>query len=153
MNPTNAVFITALSIIGLGFFLKYKGIITEKEGKIITKLLVHTTFPALVFVTIMRVKIEADLLLLPVFCISFSAISMTIAGLLFKSQTKRLRGLLTMASGGFNLGLFAFPLIEGIWDPQGWSLLRYLIWETLLWFSVWYMEQASFLQKPMRLKW
>jgi predicted permease len=82
----------------------------------------------------MRVKIEADLLLLPVFCISFSAISMTIAGLLFKSQTKRLRGLLTMASGGFNLGLFAFPLIEGIWGPQGWSLLLYLIWETLLWF-------------------
>lgn len=119
MNPTNAVFITALSIIGLGFFLKYKGIITEKEGKIITKLLVHTTFPALVFVTIMRVKIEADLLLLPIFCISFSAISMTIAGLLFKSQTKRLRGLLTMASGGFNLGLFAFPLIEGIWGPEG----------------------------------
>ncbi|WP_026994230.1 AEC family transporter [Flectobacillus major] len=119
MNPTNAVFITALSIIALGFFLKNKGIITEKEGKIITKLLMHTTFPSLVFVTVMRVNIVPNLLLLPLICISFSAITMLIGSFIFKSQTKRIRGLLTMSSGGFNLGLFAFPLIEGIWGREG----------------------------------
>ncbi len=119
MNQTNAVFITALSIISLGYFLKHKNIVTEKEGKIITKLLVHTTFPSLVFVTVMRVHIQLNLLLLPLIYIIFSAISMLIGTYMFSDLPKRLRGLLTMSCGGFNLGLFAFPLIEGIWGSAG----------------------------------
>jgi len=119
MNQTNTVFICALVIISFGYFLKYKSIITEKEGKVISKLLMHTTFPALIIVTMMRVHIEAKLLLLPVLSFCFSIFSMLTAAWIFKRQGSKLRALLIMGSGGFNLGLFAYPLIEGIWGPAG----------------------------------
>jgi predicted permease len=119
MNQTNTVFICALVIISFGYFLKYKSIITEKEGKVISKLLMHTTFPALIIVTMMRVHIEAKLLLLPVLSFCFSIFSMLTAAWVFKRQGSKLRALLIMGSGGFNLGLFAYPLIEGIWGPAG----------------------------------
>jgi malate permease and related proteins len=119
MNQTNTVFITALSIIFIGYFLKRKNIVTENEGKVITKLLMHTTFPALMFVTILRVHFEWNLLLLPLISFSFSLLTMFTAQLIFKDFTRKTKAMLIMASGGFNLGLFAYPLIEGIWGQSG----------------------------------
>jgi malate permease and related proteins len=119
MNQTNTVFITALSIIFLGYFLKKKNIITEEEGKIITKLLMHTTFPALMFVTMLRIHFEWNLLLLPLLSFLFSLITMATATYFFKDFPRKMKAILIMGSGGFNLGLFAYPLIEGIWGQAG----------------------------------
>jgi malate permease and related proteins len=119
MNQTNTVFLTALSIILLGYFLKRKNIITENEGKIITKLLMHTTFPALMFVTIVRVNFTWNLLLLPLFSFVFSLFTMITASYFFKDLPRKMKAILIMGSGGFNLGLFAYPLIEGIWGQSG----------------------------------
>jgi malate permease and related proteins len=119
MNQTNTVFLTALSIIFIGYFLKRKNIITENEGKVITKLLMHTTFPALMFITILRVHFEWNLLLLPLIAFSFSLIAMATAKYIFKDFPQNTKAVLIMTSGGFNLGLFAYPLIEGIWGQAG----------------------------------
>jgi predicted permease len=119
MNQTNTVFIVALAIIGFGYFIKKKNIVSEQEGKVVSKLLMHTTFPALVFITSYRLKFESNLLLLPFLSIAFSVLSMFTASLFFKSKERASKALLIMASGGFNLGLFAYPLIEGIWGQQG----------------------------------
>jgi malate permease and related proteins len=45
----------------------------------------------------------------------FGCIMLTIAWFVFKKEDNDTRGLMTMGSGGFNTGLFAFPIIEGIW--------------------------------------
>jgi predicted permease len=119
MNQTNTVFITALSIIFLGYFLKRKNIITEKEGKIISKLLMHTTFPALMFMTMRKVHFELNLFLLPILSFCFSLLTMMMAARFFKNYPKKTKAVLIMGSGGFNLGLFAYPLIEGIWGQAG----------------------------------
>lgn len=119
MNQTNTVFITALSIILVGYFLKRQNIVSEKEGKIISKLLMHTTFPALMFLTMKRVHFEFNLLLLPVISFCFSLLTMFTAAKLFKNQSQKMKAILIMGSGGFNLGLFAYPLIEGIWGQAG----------------------------------
>jgi predicted permease len=119
MNQTNTVFICALVIISFGYFLKYKKIISEKDGKVISKLLMHTTFPALIVVTMMRVHFEVNLLLLPAIAFCFSIFSMLTASWFLKRQDSKIRTVLIMGSGGYNLGLFAYPLIEGIWGPPG----------------------------------
>ena len=119
MNQTNTVFLTALSIIFLGYFLKRKNIITEEEGKTISKLLMHTTFPALMFVTMLRIHFEWNLLLLPLISFCFSLITMATAMYFFKDFPRKMKAMLIMGSGGFNLGLFAYPLIEGIWGQAG----------------------------------
>ena len=119
MNQTNTVFVTALSIILIGYLLKIKNIISESEGKIISKFLMHSTFPALIFVTMVRVKFELNLLLLPLIAFSFSVLTMLTARYFFKSQAQKMKAMLIMGSGGFNLGLFAYPLIEGVWGQAG----------------------------------
>ncbi|MCU0467166.1 MAG: AEC family transporter [Arcicella sp.] len=119
MNQTNTAFVTALSIILLGYLLKQKNIVSEKEGTVVSKLLMHSTFPALIFITMVRVKIELNLLFLPFIAFCFSVLTMYSARYVFKNQVKQLKALLIMGCGGFNLGLFAYPLIDGIWGPAG----------------------------------
>lgn len=118
MSQTNSVFILTLAIIGLGFFLKKYNFITEKEGKTISKFLMHTTFPALMIVSTARVKLDSSLLLIPLFCIIFCSIMITIAWVWFAKYPNDLRGVLTMGAGGLNVGLFGFPLIEGLFGKE-----------------------------------
>jgi predicted permease len=54
----------------------------------------------------------------------FGFLSSFVGFLVFKKEGPTHRGILTMGSAGWNLGLFAYPLIEGIW---GWQGLTYAI--------------------------
>jgi malate permease and related proteins len=114
MENINLVFVQTLCIIALGYFLKRLGIVKLEDGKSISKLLMHTTFPALMLVSTIRVDLSAKYLLIPAFCIGFACTMLAIAFFWFTNYENKLRGILTMAAGGFNVGLFGFPIIEGI---------------------------------------
>lgn len=118
MSQTNSVFILTLAIISLGFLLKKYNFITEKEGKTISKFLMHTTFPALMIISTARVKLDSSLLLIPLFCIVFCSIMIVVAWIWFAKYPNDLRGILTMGAGGLNVGLFGFPLIEGLFGKE-----------------------------------
>jgi malate permease and related proteins len=119
MNQANSVFITTLAVIAVGFGIKRMGFITEKEGKIISKLLMHTTFPALMLVSMIRIHLEPKLFLITLMAVVYGCILLSISWFVFKKYPNNLRGLLVMGSGGFNVGLFAFPIVEGIWGHDG----------------------------------
>jgi malate permease and related proteins len=118
MHQANSVFLTTLAIVAIGFGLKKMDFITEKEGKIISKFLMHTTFPALMLVSMIRIKLEPQLFLIPLMAFIYEAILLLIGWFVFKKLPNPMRGLLVMASSGFNMGLFAFPIIEGIWGSD-----------------------------------
>jgi malate permease and related proteins len=118
MNQTNSVFIITIAIILLGFILKKYNFITEKEGKTISKFLMHTTFPALMIITMARVKLETSLILIPVFALVVGLSMLLLAWIWFSNYEKALRGVLTMGVGGFNSGMFGFPIIEGLFGKQ-----------------------------------
>lgn len=124
MNSPNVVFGSALAIISLGYILKSFGFIKTSDGKAISNFLMHTTFPALVFTTMIKVDLRAELIWMPVICVLFGSVSSLLGFLIFKKEDPAYRGILTMGSAGFNLGLFAYPLIEGVW---GWEGLTYAI--------------------------
>ncbi len=124
MNTTNLVFGSALIIIGLGYLLKSLKFIEPQDAKSISKFLMHTTFPALVFTTMLKVKLSAALGWLPLIAMLFGFFSSFVGFTFFKKEPPSHRGILTMGSAGWNLGLFAYPLIEGIW---GWEGLTYAI--------------------------
>ena len=98
-----------------GYLLKKFNYISEKEGKTISRFLMHTTFPALMVVSTMRIKLESSLFLIPVWAFAFGSTMLLIAWFVFRKYPNDMRGLLTMGAGGLNTGLFAFPIIEGIW--------------------------------------
>jgi malate permease and related proteins len=115
MNQANHVFLITLAVVATGYAIKRWGFITEKDGKVISKFLMHTTFPALMLVSTINIKLEAHLFLFPLSAFIYESILLVIAWFVFKQYPNHLRGLLTMSSSGFNLGLFAFPIIESIW--------------------------------------
>lgn len=124
MNTTNLVFGSALIIIGIGYLLKSLRFIEMNDAKSISKFLMHTTFPALVFTTMLKVELTVALGWLPLIAMLFGFLSSFIGFLVFEKEAPTHRGILTMGSAGWNLGLFAYPLIEGIW---GWQGLTYAI--------------------------
>lgn len=119
MNDPNIVFGSALCIIAIGYALKSMGFIQEQDGKSISKFLMHTTFPALVFSTMIRIEITWDLIYLPLIAMLFGMFLSFTAFHLFKNTEPENRGVMTIGSAGFNLGIFAYPLIEGIFGIQG----------------------------------
>jgi malate permease and related proteins len=118
MSQTSHVFIITIAIILIGFLLKKFDFISEKEGKTISKFLMHTTFPALMIITMASVKLETSLFLIPFFAIIVGFSMLIIAWIWFSNYEKALRGVLTMGVGGFNSGLFGFPIIEGLYGKQ-----------------------------------
>ena len=118
MSQTNHVFIITIAIILIGFLLKKFDFISEKEGKTISKFLMHTTFPALMIITTAKVKLETSLFLISIFAFAVGVSMLLIAWIWFSNYEKSLRGILTMGVGGFNSGLFGFPIIEGLYGKQ-----------------------------------
>ncbi len=118
MTQTNQVFITTLVIILLGYFLKKFNFVTEKDGKVISKFLMHTTFPALMIVSTSSVKLELSLIYIPIFAVIVGLSMLSIAWIWFSNYENAIRGVLTMGLGGFNSGLFGFPIIEGLFGKQ-----------------------------------
>jgi predicted permease len=51
MAQANATFIITLALILMGFLIKKYNFISEKEGKVLSKFLMHTTFPALMIIS------------------------------------------------------------------------------------------------------
>lgn len=115
MNQANNVFLITLAMITFGFLVKRFNYISEKEGKVISRFLMHTTFPALMLVSTVRIKLEPSLFLIPLMALFLGSTMLTIAWFTFRKYSNDWRGILTMGAGGFNTGLFAFPIIEGIW--------------------------------------
>ena len=153
MGQVNLAFITTLTFIFTGFLLKAGEIIKEQEGKILSRLLMHTTFPALMIVSTIHIDLNFRLFLIPLFAIGISAIMLTIAFFLFKKEKNSIRGVLTMGSGGWNVGLFGFPLIESIWGAKALLFaIMYDIGNTFLAFGVLYPIGSHFSEVPSRGK-
>jgi predicted permease len=122
MNTINSQFAMSLSIILLGYFLKKMGILKESDGEVISRLIFNVTLPAIVINVFSTMYIDKTLLLIPVICLVFG-LMMTVVGLIvFKGESRRQKGMLTMMVPSFNIGLFAYPLVESIWGTEG---LRY----------------------------
>lgn len=139
MNQANNVFLITLGIITMGYILKRYNYISEKDGKTISRFLMHTTFPALMIISTAKVKLEPSLLLIPIFCFAYCLVMIIIAWFWFKAYPNDLRGVLTMGAGGLNVGLFGFPLIEGLFGKD--ALLYAIMFDignTLIVFGVVY---------------
>ncbi len=115
MTHANHIFLITFCIIAVGYIVKRLGFVTEQDGKVLSKFLMHTTFPALMLVSTVRLKLDTSLLFIPLMAFIGGCIMLTIAWFVFKKEDNGMRGLMLMGSGGFNMGLFAFPIIEGIW--------------------------------------
>jgi malate permease and related proteins len=118
MYESSQVFIITFAIVILGFLLKKFNFLTENDGKSISKLLMHTTFPALMIISTANAKIVHAYFLIPLFAILLGIVMILIAWYFLSNYENSLRGVLMMGAGGYNTGLFGFAIIEGLFGKE-----------------------------------
>ncbi|WP_235976296.1 AEC family transporter [Niallia circulans] len=123
MENFNTQFLYSVIIIGIGYFFKQRNIIKEKDGEGLARIIFNITLPCLIITTLHNVIIEKSLLIL-VFLGLFYGVLISIIGLfLFRNEANKQKGMLGMLIPGFNIGIFAYPLVQGIWGPEGINIL------------------------------
>lgn len=119
MANFNATFLHAVIIIALGYTLKRLNIIKEKDGEALSRVIFNLTLPALVIVSFHNMTFDSSLFLLILLGFLFGIFTSIIGLLIFRKEERKTKGMLTMLVSGFNIGLFAYPLVEGIWGKEG----------------------------------
>lgn len=149
----NQEFLYIIIIIALGYLLKRVNILKEKDGEVISKIIFKITLPALVLVTFDSVKIETSLILLPVIVLVYGIITAFLGFIVFKNEERELKGSLLMLSSGFNVGLFAFPLVYAIWGIEGLTYFSMFdVGTSFVVFGISYILGSYFSEEGLRLK-
>ncbi len=121
MNKVNEQFLLSLTIIFLGYLLKRVKILKKEDAEGLSRLVLNVTLPCLILVTISDIELNPTLITLPFICFGYGLLSLILGFLIFPkgSGTDKERGIQIMGLLGFNIGLFAYPLIEGIFGVPG----------------------------------
>lgn len=148
----NQEFLYIIIIIALGYLLKRLTILKEKDGEVISKIIFKISLPALVLVTFDSVKIETSLILLPVIVLIYGLITACLGVLVFKNEDRELKGSFLMLSG-FNVGLFAFPLVFAIWGMEGLTYFSMFdVGTSFVVFGIAYILGSYFSAEGLKLK-
>lgn len=111
-------FIDILIIIFLGFLAKKSGLVKEKDGEGLSRIVFNFTLPAMAIETFSAIKPDASLIYLAAASLALGLLS-GLAGLfVFRGEPAGMKGMLLMPLLGVNIGLFAFPLVEAIWGKD-----------------------------------
>ncbi|WP_156291313.1 AEC family transporter [Oceanobacillus salinisoli] len=149
----NQEFLYIIAIIALGYFLKRIHVLQEKDGEVIATLIFKLTLPALVLVTFDSVKIETSLIMIPILVIIYGIVISVIGLILFKDEERELKGSFLMLASGFNVGLFAFPLVYVIWGMTGLTYFSmYDVGASFTTFGIAYILGSYFSKEGLILK-
>lgn len=119
MENVNTQFLLSLLIIVLGYVFKKVGFIKETDGEAISRVIFNLTLPSLVISTFSTMKIETTLLLVPAISAVYGLVMAAVALVAFRKEANKDKGMMSMLLPGFNIGLFAYPLVESIWGQEG----------------------------------
>ena len=119
----NQQFLVSTLVIALGWVVK-RFLIDERGAQVLVRLVFNVTLPALVLTTLDKAKLEPSLALLPGIAVAYGLLMAGLGTLvLFRRRPSKERGQLSMLLPGFNIGLFAYPLVEA---SLGAGALKYL---------------------------
>jgi predicted permease len=128
-------------------------VLREKDGEVISKIIFKLTLPCLVLVTFDEVKIETSLMLIPLLVILYGVVTTILGIFFFKKEEREMKGTLMMLSSGFNVGLFAFPLVYAIWGMGGLTYFgMFDVGTSFITFGIAYILGSYFSEEGLSLK-
>lgn len=110
-------FLISLFIILLGYLMKRIGKLEEESGKSLAMVVINVTLPALILSTIPSLNLDPSLFLGTIIAFIFSVFMMFLSKHIFRNE--RYKAEAVMNSLGFNIGLFAYPIIEALFGGEG----------------------------------
>lgn len=123
MTDINYIFLKVLAIVAVGYVLKQTKVLTSEHGKFLSRIVLNITLPAVILKTISTIKLDYSLFLAPLISLFHSAVVAVAAILLFKKESAQNKGVALMSSVGFNIGLFAYPVILDLFGSSGLSII------------------------------
>lgn len=123
VDAVSKITITAAYVV-LGILLRQLHVVDRRDGEALLRVAVNVTLPALLFkVAIAARSFVSSGSMLPIWlgCVIFNAFASVASYLVFgRRVSKRAdRALLSGIPLGANLGLFAYPLVEAVFGPEG----------------------------------
>jgi len=119
MNNGNDQFLLSMVIIILGYLLRKINLIKEQDGESLSRLIFNITLPALIINTFNTITIDFSLILITIIGIVYGVFMALLGVVIFKNEDRNTRGMLSMLVPAFNIGLFAYPIVEAIWGQEG----------------------------------
>ncbi|SMC28291.1 hypothetical protein SAMN02745134_03461 [Clostridium acidisoli DSM 12555] len=119
MSNINNQFLVSMLIIILGYVCKRINIVKQEDGEGIARIVLNVTLPCLIINTFSTLKIEISLLKLTLIAIIYGIIISIIGLYVFRKKKRKTKGVLVMLLPAFNIGLFAYPLVQAIWGKEG----------------------------------
>ncbi len=119
MNNANDQFLLSMLIIMLGYIFKKINLIREQDGECLSRIIFNITLPALIINTFNTIVIDFSLILITTIGIVYGVFMALLGVFIFKNEDRKTRGMLSMLIPSFNIGLFAYPLVEAIWGQEG----------------------------------
>ncbi|HME54140.1 MAG TPA: AEC family transporter [Candidatus Lokiarchaeia archaeon] len=121
LSTLNLQFVISLFIIIIGYTLKRTHVVDKNgAGKGFARIIFNVTLPAVILQTLTNIKIDVAMIAMPFFAFLITGIVYAVAKVEYrKTPDKMKRGQLIMMSLGYNVGNFAYPLIEGVFGVDG----------------------------------
>ncbi|MFC4403487.1 AEC family transporter [Gracilibacillus xinjiangensis] len=119
MSGFNEQFLISIFIIAVGFLLKKTNIVKEEDGEGVARIIFNLTLPCLIIVTFNDVAFTSSLFYLILIAFFYGIVIGFIALFIFRKQSRHDSGMFSMMVPGLNIGLFAYPLVEGLWGLEG----------------------------------
>lgn len=119
----------ALPILGLvlvGFLFRQIGLIRSGDSQVIARLIINTTLPALIFLSIARANVAPSKLVVLAMCgvlvsLGLSVISGVLTGYL--GYERQIVGVVILGTMIINIGFFLFPIFQTVYGQEGISRL------------------------------
>jgi len=123
VSSVNQQLLVSTLVIAIGWILR-RTILGEADTLTLVKVVFNVTLPALVIHTLGRATLEPSLALLPVLAVAHGLFMAALATqVLFRKRARKERGELSMLMPGLNIGLFAYPFVEGTLGPEALKIL------------------------------
>ena len=111
-----AVFTQAISfllVILVSYLFKVGGLLEEKDGHTISKIILNLTLPATIIVGFNAVEIDSTLMIMISLGLVSNILLVTIGGIIWRKKSTSGQALMMFSQGGYNIGNFTIPFVQG----------------------------------------
>lgn len=152
MNNANEQFLLSMLIIMAGYFLRRTNLLKEQDGECLSRIIFNISLPALIINTFNTITIDFSLILITIIGIVYGAFMALLGVAIFKNEDTKTKGMLSMLIPAFNIGLFAYPLVEALWGQEG---IKYFgmfdVGNSLVTFGIIYLMAGYFSSDDLEL--
>jgi predicted permease len=126
MNPAVAQSLPIISLAVAGFLLKLAGLIRPGDGQVVARIIVNTTLPAAIFLSVARADVTPERLAVLALCGIVISLGLRVVAGWCVSRLKlerRVAGVVVLAAMVINVGFFLFPIFQTVYGQEGISRL------------------------------